>query len=122
MKDTKHRHARRTNLRVAVKVEHKSRLQEFYSRNLSSGGIFLEVEKKLPAIGSKLKLKFEVPGLRKAIMAEAEVLHHHSYETMNEKMEAFTRKGMGLRFLNLSEQDEALINEYITGKELHVSS
>ncbi len=121
MAKQKERSAPRINLRVTVKAEYQSRLQEFYSRNLSAGGIFLEVEQDLPKVGTKLKLKFEVPGLRSPIEVEAEVLHHHSYETMDEKMQPLTRRGIGLHFLNLEDPARQLLDEYVKGRELHVS-
>ncbi len=113
----------RIDLSVAVRVEHQSRLQEFYSRNLSSGGIFLEVAGNPPAIGSKLTLNFEVPALARAFSVEAEVMHHHAFETMDEK---FSRKilkhGIGLRFLSLTKRDQDLIHQYVSGKDLRVST
>lgn len=109
-------------MRIAVQAEHQSRLQQFYSRNLSSGGIYVEVEGSLPAIGTKMKLTFEVPKLGRSIQAEAEVLHHHQFQDLDKDLNSTPKHGMGLRFVNLSKSDEALIHKYISGKDLHVRS
>jgi uncharacterized protein (TIGR02266 family) len=112
----------RVDLRVSVQVEQPSRLQTYYSRNLSSGGIYIELNEPPPPLGTKLKLTFEVPGLGKPIQAEAEVLHHHVYETMSEQMQKVKGYGMGLKFSDLSSKDEKLISQYVAGKGLHVRS
>lgn len=112
----------RADLRIAVQVEQQSRLQQFYSRNLSSGGIFLEFEGDAPSIGSKFNLSFDVPGLTKKITVEAEVIHQHAYESMDAEMRKHKKTGVGFRFLKISPKDQKLISEYITGKGLHVES
>jgi len=110
----------RVNLRIVVHVEQQSRLQQFFSKNLSSGGIFLEMGKDAPKVGAKLTIAFEVPGLDKKITAQAQVVHRFSIEEMDSEMRQQTKMGIGLKFLNLSETDKKLISEYITGKGLHV--
>ena len=112
----------RADFRVAVGVEHESRLQKFYSRNLSSGGIFLEVAGKPPAIGSKLKITFEVAELSRTISAEAQVIHHHPYEEMDDNLKTVKKTGIGLRFLKLEPKDQELINDYVKGKDLRVTN
>ncbi len=112
----------RIDLRVAVQVEEKSRLQQFYSRNLSTGGIFLEVPGTPPKIGSKVKVSFEVPELNKTITADAEVVHHHRFAEMDPKFNEKERFGIGLRFLNLGKENENLIQAYVAGKNLRVTS
>lgn len=105
-----------------MRVKNQSRLQEFYSRNLSSGGIYLEIPNDPPAVGSKLTLTFEIPGLGKSFSADAEVVHQHSFESMDENFTNTARHGVGLRFINLRGEDEKLIQKFITGKDLRVSS
>ncbi len=122
MTKTDKRSSARLDLRVAVQVGNQSRLQQFYSRNLSSGGIFIEVAGDLPVIGTKLSLNFDVPGLKQSFQVEAEVLHHHHYETMDDQFRKTERTGIGLRFLNLSPEHKGLIEKYISGKGVIVRS
>jgi len=110
----------RIDLVVSVNVEHQSQLQKFFSRNISAGGIFLEVPGDPPAIGTKLKLSFEVPELGRSIQAEAEVVHHHRFSDIDGQMKSVRRFGIGLKFVNLERKDEELIHEYVSGKELSV--
>jgi uncharacterized protein (TIGR02266 family) len=112
----------RIDLRVSVQVEQESRLQKFFSRNLSSGGVFLEVADEPPAIGTHLKLAFDIPGIQRSFRAEAEVVHHHRFETYDDKMKKQTRTGIGLKFLNLTAADQTLIQKYIAGKDVRVRS
>lgn len=108
---------------VAVSVENQSHLQEFYSRNLSSGGIFLEVPGNPPPIGAKVKLRFTISPIERSFSVQAQVIHHHHYKSMNEKLsKTEAHHGIGLEFLDLSAQDQELIESYITGRALHVSS
>ena len=112
----------RIDFRVSVQVEAQSRLQQFYSRNLSSGGIYLEVTGEPPAIGSQLQLKFDIPQAKKTLTAQAEVVHHHKFEEMDQDLEKTARTGIGLKFLKLSKNDENVISQFVTGKGLRVSS
>jgi uncharacterized protein (TIGR02266 family) len=121
MPDQSGRTNARIDLKIAVKVQHLSRLQQFYSQNLSRGGIFLEVPGKPPSIGAKLRLQFEVPGMKKPVTVDAEVVHQHTFQTLDENVRKKVAKhGIGLRFLNLTKEDEALIEQHITGKDLSV--
>jgi c-di-GMP-binding flagellar brake protein YcgR len=112
----------RVDFRVEVRVELESRLQQFYSRNLSPGGIFLEVEGTPPPIGSTLKLSFDVPSLNRSVEVDAEVLHHHRFDDMDGDMHKFKKSGIGLKFTNLKTEDEKLISQFVRGKDLHVRS
>ncbi|MFH1017492.1 MAG: PilZ domain-containing protein [Pseudomonadota bacterium] len=110
----------RIDFRVAVNVQQESRLQHFYSSNLSSGGIFLEIEGDQPPVGSKLTLEFNVPLPKKLIKVSAEVVHHHVFDSLDDQMQKVKRGGIGLKFLDLNPEDQKLISQFITGKDLHV--
>jgi c-di-GMP-binding flagellar brake protein YcgR len=112
----------RVDFKVAVSVERESRLQQFYSRNLSSGGIFLEIAGEPPPVGSKLKLAFEVPEPKKTIRVEAEVVHHHLFDSLDAKMRKMKCTGIGLKFLNIGPDDQKMITQFITGKDVSVRS
>lgn len=111
----------RIDFQVAVKVQHLSLLQQFYSKNLSRSGIFLQVPGKPPPIGAKLRLQFSIPDLKKTVTVDAEVIHQHTFQTLDENLRKKVAKhGVGLRFLNLNPEDQELILKYVTGRELSV--
>lgn len=121
MTDVSGRTNQRIDFDVEVQVQHLSRLQAFYAKNLSRGGIFLEVPGKPPAIGSKLRLQFAIHELQKTFKVDAEVVHMHTFQVLDESLRKKVAKhGIGLRFLNLGPEDEAMIQKYITGKDLNV--
>ncbi len=111
----------RVDFNVEVRVQLLSRLQQFYSRNLSRGGIFLEVPGRPPAIGSKLRLQFSIPELQRTFLVDAEVVHMHTFQVLDENLRRkVARHGIGLRFMDLKPEDEDLIQKYVTGKDLSV--
>ena len=110
----------RADFRVSVSVEDQSRLQQFYSRNLSSGGIYLEISTEPPPIGSELRISFEIPNRKRSITTDAVVIHHHNYQALDNDFRNVSRFGIGLKFLALSKDDQKLIEEFVKGKELHV--
>jgi hypothetical protein len=112
----------RINLKVAVRVQHHSRLQEFYSRNLSSGGIFLELPSRPPPVGTEMTLTFQVPVINRTFTVKGEIMHQHIFETTDATFKRkVLRYGIGLRFVDLTDQDQKLIQEYVSGKDLHVN-
>ncbi len=110
----------RIDFRVAVNVQQASRLQQFYSRNLSRGGIFLEIPGDSPPVGATLNLEFQVPDPKTEIQVSAEVVHHHVFDALDDQMRKVQRAGIGLKFLNLNPEDQQLISRFVTGKDLHV--
>lgn len=122
MTDASGRLNRRIDFNVEVRVQLMSRLQQFYAKNLSRGGIFLEVPGKPPRIGSKLRLQFGIAELGKTFSVDAEVVHMHTFQALDENLKKkVARHGIGLRFLNLTPEDEETIQKYITGKDLSVN-
>ncbi len=75
-------------------------LLQFNSRDISSGGIFLEGIKKLPE-GHVLNLDFTLPIYNKPVSVKGLVLW-----TSN--------RGSGIRFLSLDMEDVDMINEFVT--------
>ena len=110
----------RADFRVAVRAKLQSRLQQFYSRNLSSGGIFLEIHGDPPPVGSKLKLTFDVPTPKKTIRVDAQVVHHHVFDSLDKQMRNMKCTGIGLKFLNLNSLDQKMIAEFVTGRDVSV--
>jgi uncharacterized protein (TIGR02266 family) len=100
---------------VRVKLQQKSQLQTFFSRNLSEGGMFLEVEELVP-VGRQIELQVEIPGQSEPLRIVAEVVHHHRFSDYDEEMRPIKRKGMGLRFVSINPEQHALIARFVAGQ------
>lgn len=113
------RAAERRDFKVQVQVQHESQLQKFYSKNISSGGIFLQTEDLIP-IGNELQLSFSIPGRKQPLKVSAKVVRHHKMQGMDDNFNPTNINGIGLSFVNLSSEDQNTIDQYITGKGLAV--
>jgi Tfp pilus assembly protein PilZ len=102
-----------------VETAHESRLQKFYSRNISRGGIFLEMHEVIP-VGKELHLIFNIPGRNQPLEVAARVVRHHQMSSMDENFNPTAVQGVGLSFVNLSEEDRHIIEQFITGKGLAI--
>ncbi len=113
----------RAELKVNVNVERQSRLQEYYSKNISEGGIFLIVSGKEPPLkGEVLTLTFKIPNLAKELQIEGQVIYIQNIETLNEKTGRTVKKqGIGIKFINLTSKDKKILSQYISGKDVSVA-
>jgi c-di-GMP-binding flagellar brake protein YcgR len=76
------------------------------SENLSMGGIFVVSQTPLaPGAQGLLNLTVNVEGLKKDVSTKFRVVHNQRSQNGSE--------GMGLEFLTLSEQDQAVLNQVI---------
>ena len=107
----------RVNLKIAVQLEHDSQLQRFYSQNISGGGIFLEVHTLIP-LDQEVNLSFNIPGQAKPMQLRAKVVRHHAMQTMDDDMNPKTVQGVGLAFVQLSPEDQKIIEQFVAGKGL----
>ena len=111
------RKQKRINLNVEVGISHASKLQKLYSKNISKGGIYLTADKPIP-VGKEVELSFYIKELDKEFKVRAVVLHVHTYETFEDESTLVKHYGMGLKFIDISAQDQTVIDSFITGKEL----
>jgi uncharacterized protein (TIGR02266 family) len=99
---------RRQGPRVPVQiwVEEKTERELYFQRsaNLSAGGIYLENTIPHP-LGTKVTLRFSIPGDQEKMEVHAEVVGAVAGD------EEF---GMGLKFLDLTDSHAARIREYIS--------
>ena len=107
----------RANISIDVDFKHESKLQKLYSRNLSKGGIYLSADKLVP-IGKQVTIEFYVKELKKKFKVNAVVVHHHKFESFEDEATLKAQQGMGLKFIDLSKEDEKVIDDFILGKEL----
>lgn len=73
------------------------------AHDVSSGGMLLEIEGALPRIGAEVQLKFQLPGDKERMVANATVVRHAG------------PKLAGLRFLRLSTNELARLQRYVEG-------
>jgi c-di-GMP-binding flagellar brake protein YcgR len=71
--------------------------------DVSSGGMLLEVEGALPRVGAEVQLKFQLPGDKQRMVANATVVRHAG------------PKLLGLRFLRLSNDELSRLQRYVDG-------
>ena len=72
------------------------------SANISAGGVFLDQTIPHP-IGTVVNVKFQLPGVNEEIEVKAEIVN----------IPGNNQLGMGMKFLDLTEKYELLINNFI---------
>lgn len=79
-----------------------------YSANLSVGGMFIETSRPLP-LGTRLHLRFSLPGFSEPLDTEAEVRW-----VLDEDATGPLPTGMGVRFEQMSAEDSEKIRGLLT--------
>lgn len=79
-----------------------------YSHDLSAGGIYIETERPL-ATGSRLALRFSLPDLERVFQVQGEV----AWANEPPALPKGGRPGMGVAFLDLSEEDQKQLQHCI---------
>ncbi len=103
--------APRAQLAVKVGMEHGNAFFTGFSGNISSGGLFVATHNLLD-LGSQLELFFEMPdGHEVAVVGEVRWVREYNPDATD------APPGMGLRFLNLSHDDQILVDRYIANHE-----
>lgn len=95
---------------IRLKVEYEC-LEDFltdYSANLSVGGMFIETNRPLP-LGTRLHLRFSLPGFDEPLDTDAEVRW-----VLKEDDTGPLPSGMGVRFEQMSDDDSAKIRDLLT--------
>ncbi|MBI1909612.1 MAG: TIGR02266 family protein [Deltaproteobacteria bacterium] len=98
---------RRLRTRIVFEDEWGEGFVYFYSTDISLGGIFLESEIPLKQ-GTKVFLSFSLNEGESAIKATAEVVRLEK-----ETAASLVILGMGVRFLDLSDEAKEAINHYL---------
>lgn len=84
------------------------------ARNISNGGLGLEMPEPLP-LGSVVTVHFVLPEGGAEVSATAEVKHHYCFNFTLGDQPASSR-GIGLRFLEFLENSEELVHHTFTRK------
>ncbi|HJZ86885.1 MAG TPA: TIGR02266 family protein [Polyangia bacterium] len=103
------RASRRVDLVVDVNLESEHNFYTGFSRNLSSGGLFVQTP-LLRAVGSVLRVRFTLPGHEDAIESDAVV------RWVREVAEV-ERCGMGMQFDKLPARAHAAIDQFIEQRD-----
>lgn len=112
----------RVDLSVTVHAQVQSRLQQFYSKNISQGGIYLEVSDASLKAGEVIALSFSIPQTSQTVKVEGEITHIRPFTTLDENSgQNVERFGVGIKFINLTPQNEQLIATFISGKDVRTS-
>ena len=96
---------------VGMVVEFGAGSHSFYtgfSENISSGGIFIATYTLMPELGKRFALTFSIPGhAPMTIAGEVSWIREYSEEHQD------LSPGFGCRFVDLTEEEEKLINSFI---------
>ena len=98
----------RAPIKILVDYKDSDLFMFDYAQNISKAGLFLETTKTLP-IGTTVLLSFTLPQSPKLITALGEVV----WCQRNSSQSSSPLPGMGIRFREISREDEKLIAEYI---------
>jgi uncharacterized protein (TIGR02266 family) len=96
----------RVPMMVKVVDQKTGKVRDYFSREISCGGIFIESQNPYEA-GNKVTLEFQVPGTESRLKVSAEVVH------VTSEGEKGGFSGFGLRFLDLDGYSEKTIADYV---------
>ncbi len=83
-----------------------------FTKNISAGGLFVATHEELE-MGSVIRIKFGITTLGREFDLAAEVRWHRPYRDDQPTVSA----GYGVCFVNISEEDQAVLNEYLQTAE-----
>jgi len=89
---------------LSLSYKDKSSFLKAYSTNISKGGLFIKTSDPLPQ-GTLINLRLQLPDLKEFLKIESLI----AWINKKEKPPA----GMGLQFINMSENDNKLLQAYI---------
>jgi uncharacterized protein (TIGR02266 family) len=100
---------RRYEVHVQVGLQTEHNFYQGLSENLSEGGLFIATHQTMP-IGTKIALNFALPSVEEPLKLEGEVRWVRDSSGSN-------MPGMGIRFVDLSEETTNLIKDFIRIRE-----
>ncbi len=87
------------------------------ARNISAGGMFVEMADPLP-LGCAIRVHFTMPDGPGEIVAEGEVKGHY-FMNFSDGAGPRSMTGMGVRFTGFDDGSEGLIDACLSGRVLH---
>ncbi len=83
-----------------------------FTKNISAGGLFVATHEDLE-MGSIIRIKFGITAISREFDFAAEVRWHRPYRETQPDVPA----GYGVCFVNISEEDQAVLNQYLQTAE-----
>lgn len=83
------------------------------ARNISSGGIMLEMRDPLP-LGTEVRVHFAMPDSHSQIVVRGEVKNHYFLNFSDAMGGAHALTGMGIRFTEFEEDGDAMLGMGLT--------
>ena len=83
-----------------------------FTKNISAGGLFVATHEELE-MGSIIRIKFGITAIGREFDLAAEVRWHRPYRETQPDVPA----GYGVCFVNISEEDQSVLNEYLQTAE-----
>jgi uncharacterized protein (TIGR02266 family) len=119
MTETKPHIQRETDPRFLARIAifsgpFKRELVTDYTVNVGTGGVFIETAKILP-VDTQLQIKFKLPAMERIITCSARVAWTNDADAPKKPA---LPPGMGIQFLNLSQDDMYAIRVYIDRGQL----
>ena len=107
------RASERFDLEVKVDLESDHNFYTGLTQNISAGGLFIATN-AIKRIGDRITLKFSIPGTAEPLSVETEVRWIRENSALN-RVDGAT--GMGVRFVNLSPQAAAAIQQFLESRD-----
>lgn len=102
----------RKQLQIEVSLYSESNFYKGFSENISEGGLFIATYDLQP-VGAIIEVEFKFPYDNETIKVKGEVRWLREYNPINPDM----IPGMGLKFVNLSDNDKNKIDQFINKRE-----
>lgn len=96
---------------VLLSIEGANNFKIDYTTDMSMGGLLIQTPTPLKK-GTRLDIRFRLPGAIKLIETKGEVVWSHEYKPGTEPTQE-TLPGMGIKFLELDEQSKKYLSSYI---------
>jgi len=111
--DTPKREFPRATCEIRAEYRSAENFIESYMRQVSQGGLFIEQDDPAP-MGAEIDLSFNLPGDSHLIKAKGKVV----WRMINPKHDIF-EKGVGVKFLEISDADRKKIGDYVKENSDH---
>ena len=105
---TDRRAHQRATLKTSVHFGSESNFYTGFTQDISAGGLFVATHNVVP-LGTLFDLEFSIPDQGPPIKAQGEVRWAAEYNPASD-----CSPGLGLRFVDLNEQDRARIENWVT--------
>ena len=107
------RASERFDLEVKVDLESDHNFYTGLTQNISAGGLFIATN-AIRKIGDRITLQFSLPGTPEPLAVETEVRWIRENSALS-RVDGAT--GMGVRFVNLSPQAAAIIQQFLESRD-----